>query len=72
MSSITSRVTSKGQITIPKRVRESLHVETGDSLVFEVREGEAVIRRLPDIDPEWARAVQPTLNEWNGNLDDEL
>jgi antitoxin PrlF len=30
----TSTVTSKGQITIPARVREALHVGTGDRVEF--------------------------------------
>jgi AbrB family looped-hinge helix DNA binding protein len=29
-----ARVTSKGQITIPKRIREILHVKEGSSVVF--------------------------------------
>ena len=36
----TATVTSKGQITIPKAVRESLGVETGDRVEFvEVEKG---------------------------------
>ena len=30
----TATVTSKGQITIPKRVREALGIETGDRVEF--------------------------------------
>lgn len=33
-----STVTSKGQITIPKVVRERLHLETGDTVYFEIRD----------------------------------
>lgn len=32
---VTARVTSKGQITIPKEIRERLGITTGDSLEFE-------------------------------------
>ncbi|HXT15266.1 MAG TPA: AbrB/MazE/SpoVT family DNA-binding domain-containing protein [Gemmatimonadaceae bacterium] len=31
-----STITSKGQITIPKVVREALHLEVGDRVYFEV------------------------------------
>lgn len=34
----TATLTSKGQVTIPKEVRDALGLETGDRLVFEVRE----------------------------------
>lgn len=31
---VSAKLTSKGQITIPKIVRETLNVEEGDSVVF--------------------------------------
>jgi len=31
---VTAKVTSKGQITIPKVVRESLHLHSGDKVEF--------------------------------------
>lgn len=36
-----ARITSKGQVTIPKAVREALGIKEGDSLLFEV-EGDEV------------------------------
>jgi len=40
-------VSVKGQITIPKNVRDSLGIEAGDSLEFEVRGNECVLRKKP-------------------------
>jgi len=41
---VTATITSKGQITIPKSVRESLHLKTGDRVSFLVHgQKEAVI-----------------------------
>jgi antitoxin PrlF len=34
--SISARVTSKGQVTIPAEVRKALDIHQGDDLVFEV------------------------------------
>ena len=31
---MTSTVSSKGQVTIPKKIRERLHLETGDRIEF--------------------------------------
>lgn len=39
----TAKVTSKGQVTIPKQVRELLAIETGDRLAFEL-EGDGRLR----------------------------
>lgn len=38
-----STITSKGQITIPKAVRERLHLEVGDKVYFDVREDGSVL-----------------------------
>jgi AbrB family looped-hinge helix DNA binding protein len=42
-----STLTSKGQITIPKRVREALGLETGDRMSFRVRE-DGVVEMVPE------------------------
>lgn len=42
-------VTSKGQITIPRRVREELHLREGDQVLFEVADGRAVLAKTPDL-----------------------
>jgi AbrB family looped-hinge helix DNA binding protein len=44
----TAKVTSKGQVTIPKAVRESLGVAAGDQLSFEVEDGGVLVRAVPD------------------------
>lgn len=41
----TAKVTSKGQITVPIEVRDALGIDTGDSLVFEVKAGYATVER---------------------------
>lgn len=39
----TAKVMSKGQVTIPKRIRELLNLENGDYVTFVVAEGEIQI-----------------------------
>ncbi len=38
-------LTSKGQVTIPKPVRELLRIKEGDSVVFEEVQGMIVLRK---------------------------
>jgi AbrB family looped-hinge helix DNA binding protein len=44
-----AKVTSKGQVTIPKSVREALQLHTGDELLFRVERSRAVIAKTPDL-----------------------
>ncbi len=44
-----ARVTSKGQITIPKAVRDALGLKEGDAVLFMVDGQRAVIARTPDL-----------------------
>jgi AbrB family looped-hinge helix DNA binding protein len=39
----TSTITSKGQTTVPKEVREALDLEAGDKLSWEIRGGRVAI-----------------------------
>jgi AbrB family looped-hinge helix DNA binding protein len=43
-----ARVTSKGQVTIPKVVRDALGIRLGDEVVFRVEGRRAVLARTPD------------------------
>jgi AbrB family looped-hinge helix DNA binding protein len=43
-----ARLTSKGQVTVPKAVREALGVAEGDEIVFHVEGNRAVLARTED------------------------
>lgn len=45
---VAARMTSKGQITVPKAVRDALGLEEGDEVVFRVEGDRAVLARTPD------------------------
>ena len=46
---IPARVSSKGQITIPRAVREALTIEEGDEVIFRVEGQRAILARSPDL-----------------------
>jgi antitoxin PrlF len=72
MSPSTARITVKGQLTIPKSVRETLNVSKGDAVIFEEKNGEIVVRKATAIDVAWAKGIRATLNEWEDEIDDNL
>ncbi len=44
-------LTSKGQVTIPKSVRDSLHLQTGDKVDFVITQnGDALLKSVGPID----------------------
>lgn len=55
---MTTTVSSKGQVTIPKDLRERLGIQPGTLLKFEVEQGRLVARKVQPVDPfaRWAGA----------------
>jgi antitoxin PrlF len=43
---MTSTVTRKGQVTIPKRIREEMDLHLGDRVLFLVRDDEIVLKPM--------------------------
>ena len=46
---VAAKITSKGQVTVPKAVRDALELEAGDMVVFRVEGDRAVLARTPDL-----------------------
>jgi AbrB family looped-hinge helix DNA binding protein len=45
---IAARMSSKGQLTVPKAVRDALGIGEGDNVVFRVEGNRAVLARTPE------------------------
>jgi len=67
-----SKVTSKGQVTIPKKVRNALDIRQGDVLRLVVEGDRAILTKVAGND-EMAelKALQTTLAEWSSPADED-
>lgn len=45
---VVAKLSSKGQVTVPKAVRDALGLAEGDEVVFRVEGNRAVLARTPD------------------------
>ena len=65
-----TRLTVKGQVTIPKGVRDALGLKRGDLVSWEL-EGESVcLMVVSPLDLGCLRGVQAGLTEWGSDEDD--
>ena len=71
MTTVTSKLTSKYQATIPKPVRELLDINAGDNLAFDIKENRVYLRKATAIDLNFAEALTETLSEWNSVADEK-
>jgi antitoxin PrlF len=71
-SKLISKITSKGQTTVPQSVRAALRSKPGDLLAWEVdADGRVAVLRVQPTDVEYLRAVAGTLSEWHSAEDEK-
>lgn len=66
-----SKVSSKYQATIPLKVRKLLGIKQGDTVAYDIDNGEVKLRRATPVDLAYSRAVAATLMEWDSKADDD-
>jgi AbrB family looped-hinge helix DNA binding protein len=67
---IRSRISPKGQITLPRAVREAIGAGPGDTVVYEVEGNTVRLRRIDPFDVEFHEALARTLDEWTSDEDE--
>ena len=68
---LLSRISSKGQVTVPKRVREAIGARPGDTIAYEVKGKVVTIKRIEPFDVAFHAALSLTLDEWTTKEDEE-
>lgn len=67
----TSKLSSKGQVTIPREIREKVGLEPGHLVAYEVKDGVIILKRVEPFDAAFHEALSKTLDEWNSPEDEE-
>ena len=65
-----SKLTQKGQATIPADVRKKLHLHPGDRICFKIQNDHVLLVKVKPFDAEYHQAVAGTLSEWDSDEDD--
>ncbi len=72
MQTEISKITSKGQITIPLSIRKELEVSEGDKLVFQKKGSDIIIKKSQSVDVAYYKNIQKSFSsEWNSKADSE-
>ena len=67
----TSKLSTKGQITIPIGLRNAIGIEPGDLVAYSLKGNTLEIRRIDPLDAIYHASVSETLEEWSSPEDDE-
>jgi AbrB family looped-hinge helix DNA binding protein len=69
---LISRITSKGQITIPKAVRSALGLVDGDLVAFALEDDQAILRKIAQqAEAAPSTTVGTDLTEWASPADED-
>ena len=66
-----TKLTSKGQTTIPSPIRKILGIKAGDSVMFTVEGKHVTLKRAEKLDAGFLRLAQDSFSDWNAPDADE-
>ncbi len=66
-----SRITSRGQTTIPKRIREAANLRPGDIVAFEIAGDHLRLRKVEPGQDDYLEGLSEVMSEWVSPEDEE-
>ena len=71
MDTEIATITAKGQVTVPKAIREALGLRQGDQLRWDLEDGGVRVRLVSPLDLTYLRGVEAGLEEWASPEDEQ-
>lgn len=69
---VISKISAKGQTTIPTKIRKRFGSNEGATLLYEIKNDDLVIRKIEEQSDPYLKAITSTLTEWDSVEDNEV
>ena len=66
-----SKISIKGQITIPAKIRRAMGIKPGNLIAYELQGKTVKLKKIEPFDTAYHAAIAETLEEWQSPEDDE-
>lgn len=66
-----AKITTRGQTTIPKSIREAANLHVGDVIAFEIEDDHLVVHKVTPGQDNYLKGLSEVLNEWSSPEDEE-
>ena len=66
-----SKITARGQTTIPKRIRDEIGLNDSDVISFEVEDDHLIVRKVTRAQDDYLQGLSATLGEWASPEDED-
>lgn len=66
-----SKITARGQTTIPKRIRDEIGLNDSDVISFEVEDDHLIVRKVAGAQDDYLQGLSATLGEWASPEDED-
>ena len=65
------KLTEKHQVTVPRKVREFLHLNKGDCIEYKIDNQKVILHKISQADNEYLKHLDSLLVEWSSYEDEE-
>lgn len=68
---VAFKLTEKHQVTVPRKVREFLHLNKGDCIEYKIDNKKVILHKISQGDNDYLKHLDTLLVEWSSSEDEE-